>query len=367
MADDRTSDAAWMDMALDLARRGEGLTRPNPPVGAVVVRGDRAVGQGWHRRAGGAHAEVFALRAAGARARGATLYVTLEPCCTQGRTPPCTEAILAAGVRRVVAAVRDPNPAHAGRGLRRLRAAGVEVTVGVRGAEAGQPIEPFAQWILRGEPWVVLKLGMTLDGRIADAEGASRWITSPASRAVVQAERRRSDAILVGAGTVAADNPSLLPRPARGRRPWRVVVDPRGRTPPTARLLNDGAADQTLIAVGPGCDPARTLEFLRRGAAVAVVEDQAGGRLSLRALLGHLGGLGILRVFCEGGAELAASLVEARAADELLLFYAPRVLGGRAASPAFGGAGRRLEDALRFRVMETGRAGPDVIVRARPE
>ncbi|OQW97401.1 MAG: riboflavin biosynthesis protein RibD [Verrucomicrobia bacterium A1] len=367
MADDRTSDAAWMDLALDLARRGEGLTRPNPPVGAVVVRGDRVVGQGWHRRAGGAHAEVFALRAAGAAARGATLYVTLEPCCTQGRTPPCTEAILAAGVRRVVVAVRDPNPAHSGRGLRRLRAAGVDVAVGVRGAEAGRLIEPFAQWIHRGEPWVVLKLGMTLDGRIADADGVSQWITSPASRAVVQAERHRSDAILVGVGTVAADNPSLLPRPARGRRPWRVVVDPRGRTPPTARLLNDGAAVQTLIAVGPGCDPARAMEFLRRGASVAVVEDQAGGRLSLRALLGHLGGLGILRVLCEGGAELAASLVEARAADELLLFYAPLVLGGRAAAPAFGGAGRRLEDALRFRVMETGRAGPDVIVRARPE
>lgn len=362
-----TADSAWMARALALARRGEGLTRPNPPVGAVLVRGGRVVGEGWHRRAGGPHAEVFALRAAGASARGATAYVTLEPCSTHGRTPPCTEALIGAGIARVVAAVLDPNPSHAGRGLRRLRAAGIEVSCGVCEAEAGALIEPFAQWILRREPWVVLKLAMTLDGRIADAAGASRWITGAGARAIVQAERARSDAILVGAGTVLRDDPSLLPRPARGRRPWRVVLDPGGRTPVTSKVLCDGAAAQTLIAVGPDCDPARAMAFLRRGASVAVIDSQADGRLSIRALLDHLGKLGILRVLCEGGAEVAASLLDARAADELLFFYAPRILGGRSAVPAVGGAGRRLDAALGYRITETWMAGGDVAVRARPE
>jgi diaminohydroxyphosphoribosylaminopyrimidine deaminase/5-amino-6-(5-phosphoribosylamino)uracil reductase len=356
-----------MDRALALARRGEGLTRPNPPVGAVVVRGGRRVGEGWHRRAGGPHAEIHALRAAGAAARSATVYVTLEPCSTHGRTPACTEALLSAGVGRVVAATRDPNPAHRGRGLRTLRAAGVEVACGVRGAEAARLIEPFAQWIVHREPWVVLKLAMTLDGRIADASGASRWITGPESRALVQEERRRSDAILVGIGTVIRDDPSLLPRPDRGRRPWRVVADPHGRTPVTAKILRDGAVAQTVIAVGPDCDPARAMSFLRCGASVAVVDATFDGRLSVRALLDHLGKLGVLRVFCEGGAELAASLLDARAADELLFFYAPRVLGGRAAVPAVGGAGRALDAALGYHITETSMAGPDLVVRARPD
>ncbi len=363
----RIPDEVWMDRALALARRGEGLTRPNPPVGAVVVRGGRMVGEGWHRRAGGPHAEVHALRAAGAAARGATVYVTLEPCCTRGRTPPCTDALLAAGVRRVVAATSDPNPAHRGRGLRTLRAAGVEVACGVRRAEAERLLEPFAQWIVYREPWVVLKLAMTLDGRIADASGASRWITGPAARALVQEERRRSDAILVGIGTVLRDDPSLLPRPDGGRRPWRVVADPHGRTPATARILSDGAVPQTLIAVGPDCDPARAMTFLRRGASVAVVDAAPDGRLAVRALLDHLGKLGVLRVLCEGGAEMAASLLDARAADELLLFYAPRILGGRSAVPAVGGEGRALGSALGYGITETFMAGPDLVVRARPE
>lgn len=365
--DDRSMDLVWMDRALALARRGEGLTRPNPPVGAVVVRKGRVVGEGWHRRAGGPHAEIHALRAAGVSARGATVYVTLEPCSTHGRTPPCTEALIAAGVARVVAATRDPNPSHRGRGLRRLRAAGIRVGCGVGGMEAQRLIEPFAQWITSREPWVVLKLGLTLDGRIADASGASRWITGPESRSVVQEERRRSDAILVGIGTVLRDDPSLLPRPDRGRHPWRVVVDPLGRTPRGAKILGDGAAGQTLIAVGAGCDPARAMEFLRCGASVAVIDTMPDGRLSVRAILDHLGKLGVLRVLCEGGAELAASLLDARAADELLLFYAPRVLGGRTAVPAVGGAGRLLDAALGYRIMETSMCGPDLMVRARPE
>lgn len=362
---DGATDGIWMARALALARRGEGLTRPNPPVGAVLVKNGRVVGEGWHRRAGGPHAEIAALRQAGTRARGAGLFVTLEPCCTEGRTPPCTDAIIAAGVRRVVAAVRDPNPAHAGRGLRRLRAAGVEVVVGVAAAEAAALIEPFAQWILHGSPWVTLKLAVTLDGRIADSSGASKWISGAAARTLVQDERRRSDAILVGIGTVVADDPSLLPRPARGRRPWRVVVDPRGRTPMSAKLLNDDARGQSLIMVGPDCDPSRAMAFLRKGAAVAVVETLADGRLSMRALLDHLGRLGVLRVLCEGGARLAGELLDSRAADEILWFVAPSILGGSKAVSAVGGADRNLADALRFHIADMRRVGEDLMIRAR--
>ena len=246
----RAVDERWMRRALALARRGEGCTRPNPPVGAVVVVRNRLVGQGYHQIAGGPHAEVHALRKAGRHSAGATLYVTLEPCSTQGRTPPCTDAIIAAGVRRVVVAVRDPNPRHAGRGLIVLRRKGIEIHEGVVADQATELLRPFAKWIQHKTPYVTLKLAMTLDGRIADAQGRSQWITGPAMRGAVHALRRRVDAILVGRETAAIDDPNLLPRPARGRQPFRVVVDSRGRLPPNLRMLHDG-----FRVVLPEADP----------------------------------------------------------------------------------------------------------------
>ncbi|MCX7817737.1 MAG: bifunctional diaminohydroxyphosphoribosylaminopyrimidine deaminase/5-amino-6-(5-phosphoribosylamino)uracil reductase RibD [Kiritimatiellae bacterium] len=358
-------DRFWMRHALALAVRGEGLTRPNPPVGAVVVRDERVVGEGWHRLAGGPHAERIALAKAGPRARGATLFVTLEPCSTWGRTPPCTDAILAAGVSRVVAACADPNPRHRGRGLRLLRQRGVQVTVGPERATARELIAGFAKWITTGRPWVTLKLAMSFDGRLADANGRSRWISSRESRRWVQAERRRADAILVGVGTVLADDPRLLPRPALGRAPWRVVLDTTARTPRDATLLNDAAARQTVVMVGENCDAARCRALTRGGASVERVRvDPTNGRLDLREVFAALGRRGVLRVLCEGGSTLAGALVKDGLVDELLLIYAPCALGA-GGIPALGNVGWPLRSCPRYDLIAHGVWGRDCWVRLR--
>jgi diaminohydroxyphosphoribosylaminopyrimidine deaminase/5-amino-6-(5-phosphoribosylamino)uracil reductase len=360
----RELDEHWMRRALELAARGEGLTRPNPPVGAVVVREGRVVGEGWHRRAGDWHAERIALAQAGELARGATLYVTLEPCSTQGRTPPCVPAILQAGIRRVVVATVDPNPRHRGRGVHWLRREGMAVEVGIGRAEARRLIEGFERWILTGRPWLTLKLATTLDGRIADFRGRSRWITGATARRWVHAERRRADAILVGVGTVIADDPSLWPRPAHGRRPFRVVLDTWARIPRTARLLHDEHRDQTLIFVGRECPAGRRRRLEQTGARVVAVRTDASGRLTVEAVLEELGQLGVLRVLCEGGGELAGTLIRERWVDELLWLIAAKVFGadGR---PALAGRGWALEHAPQWRVVEVHTLGRDLGLRLR--
>lgn len=290
-------DTQWMNEALRLARLGEGLTRPNPPVGAVVVRHGRLIGRGWHRKAGGPHAEVYALRQAGRHARGATLYVTLEPCSTRGRTPPCTDAIRKAGIKRVVAAITDPNPRHAGKGFKLLREAGLEVVSGIGSEDARELLSPFAVSMLCRRPYITMKLAESLDGRIADSIGRSKWITGPAARAAVQGFRRRVDAVLVGAGTVLADNPSLLPRPAKGRSPFRIIVDTTGKVPVTSRVFTDGFASQTVLATTKRCPARRQADYAKSGATVLVLPSAANG-VSLPALMRSLHALGILHVLC---------------------------------------------------------------------
>ena len=361
MTDRQPNDERWMRRALALARRGEGLTRPNPPVGAVVVAGGRKVGEGFHRIAGGPHAEVIALLQAGKKARGATLYVTLEPCSTWGRTPPCTDAILAAGIRRIVVAARDPNPKHAGRGLRLLRQRGVPLDAGVCAAEGRALIAPFRMLMLTGRPFVTLKLGMTLDGRIADRTGASRWITSAAARSAVQALRRRVDAILVGGATIRADNPRLRPRPDAGRCPLRVVVTASGKLPPRCQVLRDAYADCTVVATTPA--GARRLARAKTAAQIWTFPAR-GRKIDLRALLQKLGAGGALHVLCEGGGRLAAELLRAQLVDELLMFVAPKFLGGDAL-PAVGG-GWKLAAAPAFELQSVARIGPDLLIRAKP-
>ena len=354
------SDLKWMRLALELARRGEGLTRPNPPVGAVVVKSGRKIGQGWHKKAGGPHAEVYALRQAGAAARGATLYVTLEPCSTFGRTPPCTDAVLRSGIARVVVAMADPNPRHAGRGLRLLRKAGVRTDVGACGAEAAALLAPFACRMLRHRPFFTLKLGLSLDGRIADRTHSSRWITGPDARDMVQAMRRASDAILVGAGTVRHDNPSLWPRPDGKRSPWRVVVVRRGSLPLKAQLFTDEHAARTIVAAPKGWQPACTRKIREAGATVLELPNNG----FLKALAKELGQLGILRVLCEGGGILAGKLIQAGLVDELCVFLAPMLIGGPVG--AVGGTSWRLSQAPRFRRVESKSVGSDWFLRLVP-
>ncbi len=359
-----TAHSDWMATALTLACHGEGLTRPNPPVGAVVVRAGRIVGKGWHRRAGGPHAEVYALRQAGPQAQGATLYVTLEPCSTRGRTAPCTDAIVAAGIRQVVWSVDDPNPAHAGRASHLLRRHGITVVRGVNAPEGHALIAPFACLQRTGRPMVTLKLGLTLDGKIADRRGQSRWITGPAAREQVQTLRRRVDAIWVGGGTVRADNPSLWPRPAKGRTPWRIVQDGAGHTSHRAHVFTDTHATRTCIALDRRSTARQRQAFTRHGACVITVPQNPVR--AVQRVCAQLGEWGALHILCEGGGELADALLRARCVDELWLFVAPKLMGGRDSIPAIGGRGRLMNDLENWEFVEPKRVGIDCLLRARP-
>lgn len=356
-------DAEWMTAALRAARQGEGLTAPNPPVGAVIVKDGRLIASGYHRRVGTPHAEIHALRAAGTAAKGATLYVTLEPCSTQGRTGPCTTAILTAGIRRVVVGVRDPNPRHAGRGLRLLRRQGVDVSVGVCADDAARLIAPFARHICTGLPLVTLKLAVSLDGRLADAGGQSQWLSAPPARKDVQRLRRGADAILVGVRTVLADDPRLTRRPApAGVQPWRVVADTHGRTPPDCRLLNDDVVARTIIATTAMCPPARRRAYERSGAQVWVL-PRRGAHLDPSALMRCLGDAGVMQVLCEGGGTLAGGLLAADLVDRVVLYVCPLWLGGPR-----GGVGERvwrLPEAPRWQVESSERLGADVRIELR--
>jgi diaminohydroxyphosphoribosylaminopyrimidine deaminase / 5-amino-6-(5-phosphoribosylamino)uracil reductase len=356
-------DTKWITEALQLARRGVGLTRPNPPVGAVVVSNGLVVGRGWHRKAGGPHAEVYALRQAGLRAKGATLYVTLEPCSTWGRTPPCCEAILNSGIKRVVVAITDPNPLHAGKGLALLQRAGIEVVSGVGEAEARDLLAPFTSSMTRKRPTVTLKLAESIDGRIADAAGRSKWITGPAARGIVQEMRRQADAVMVGAGTVLKDDPSLLPRPDKGRKPFRVIVDAAGKLPAGRRVFMDEAATQTILATTKQCSVRARAAYAAKGAQVIVL-PAVGRGVSLPALMRALHGLGVLHVLCEGGGELAASLLKANLVDELVMFVAPLILGGGGIA-SMGGAGWPLARAPRFKIAEARMVGDDLMIRVK--
>lgn len=364
-----------MRLALRLAQRAYGFTAPNPLVGAVLVKRGQLIGQGWHHRAGEPHAEIEALCEAARRGhspKGATLYVTLEPCCTRGRTPPCTAAIIAAGIRRVVVAATDPNPQHAGRGFEMLRAVGITVETGVLAEEATRLNEAFNHWIVHRTPFVTVKAAMTLDGKIATASGESKWITGTESRARAMRLRLGADAILVGVNTVLADDPSLTGRSAKSaaRSPKRLkplrrlVLDSRARTPLTAKVVSDEAAADTTIFVAKNAPAPRRAALARRVTVIAV--PLRGGRLDLQWILRRLGKEGVTSLLVEGGGEVNASFLEQGLAHRVAFFYAPKILGGRQARRGVAGTGfTDWPTIARLRKLEWSRTGADLFLTAR--
>ena len=352
---------AFMRFALREARKGVGRTSPNPPVGAVLVKGGRVVARGHHARAGGPHAEVVVLRAAGRRAQGADLYTTLEPCNHWGRTPPCSLAILKAGVRRVFVGSRDPNPVVNGMGLARLRRAGVEVSTGVLREECDALVAPWFRYIESGRPFVTLKAAVTLDGKIATRGGDSRWITGEAARREVHRLRDRVDAVLVGAGTARADDPLLTARlpGGRGRDPVRVVLDSRLELPSSLKLFRPTSAAPTLVATA-------STRARRFGPGVEILRCRGvGGRVDLADLLARLGRRGITHLLVEGGGQVHAALLAAGLVDRLMLFVAPRLLGG-GLDWLSGEGPLRVADALRLEDLRVRRVGEDLLLTGRP-
>ncbi|MGV3756257.1 MAG: bifunctional diaminohydroxyphosphoribosylaminopyrimidine deaminase/5-amino-6-(5-phosphoribosylamino)uracil reductase RibD [Verrucomicrobiota bacterium] len=365
-------DQKFMREALRLARKATGATSPNPLVGAVLVKNGQVIGRGWHHRAGQPHAEIEALRDAqkrGANTIGATIYVSLEPCCTHGRTPPCSDAISQAGIKHVVVAATDPNPAHAGRAFKLLRAAGIEVTEGTLATEATELNRSFNHWITHRTPLITLKAAMTLDGKTATASGESKWITSDAARQFAMKLRAEHDAILVGVNTIIADNPSLTIRLAKGQAPdklhgfRRIILDPQARTPLRAKVVTDAHKHLTTIVVSNAA-PAKRVTALAKHVRVLIAPTTKSG-LNLRKLLQKLGTEEVTSLLVEGGGETVAHFVEKRLGQRIAFFYAPKVLGGKSARKGVAGTGAtKWAEVLKLKNLQWRKLPPDLLLTA---
>jgi diaminohydroxyphosphoribosylaminopyrimidine deaminase/5-amino-6-(5-phosphoribosylamino)uracil reductase len=362
-----------MQLALRLARRGYGTTSPNPMVGAVLVKRGKIIGRGWHRKAGMPHAEIEALRDAkknNFNPRGATLFVTLEPCCTHGRTPPCTKAIISAGITRVVVGATDPNPQHAGKGFRILRRAGIEVVHGILADDCARLNEAFNHWIVHRTPFVTVKAAMTLDGKIATASGESKWITGEKARAHGQKLRQGSDAILVGVNTILADDPILTARTRNRKLLRRIVLDSRARTPLTAKVVSDEFAALTTVVVGKHAPKKRVAALAKRVKVIVAPVSSSSlvtrhSSLNLCWLLKKLGAENVTSLLVEGGGEVNASFLLGGHAQRAAFFYAPKILGGRDAKKAVAGDGAKsLAEVLQLREVEWRRLGEDLLLTA---
>lgn len=354
-----------MRRALALAARARHLTSPNPAVGAVVVKGGRIVGEGAHRGPGTPHAEVVALEQAGEQARGATMVVTLAPCTRQGRTPPCTPAVIEAGISEVVVAVADPNPAEGQGSIEPLQRAGIDVTVGVRGDEAASLIENFTTWVTTGRPLVTIKVASTLDGRVAAGDGSSRWITGARARKDAHRLRAAADAVMVGVGTVLADDPALTVRLRGydGSQPMRVVLDSAGRTPPDAAILN-GTAPAMIATTDKATD--EQVEHLRaRGAEVVRFPDREG-RVDVDAVIAALGERGVTDLLVEGGPAVTGELLDRGLADRAVFYVAPALLGQLGAASVAGLVAPTIDHARRLTITSVRRIGEDVRIDLKP-
>ncbi|MCL5057333.1 MAG: bifunctional diaminohydroxyphosphoribosylaminopyrimidine deaminase/5-amino-6-(5-phosphoribosylamino)uracil reductase RibD [Actinobacteria bacterium] len=353
----------YMRMALDLAASAMGRTSPNPMVGAVLVKDGKVLGKGYHARAGTPHAEIVALSDAGEAARGSTLYVTLEPCCHHGRTGPCTEAVIAAGVKKVVAAMTDPNPVVAGKGFDRLREAGLEVEAGILEEDARNLNEVFIKYITTGLPFVVMKSAASLDGKIATRTGESQWITGPGAREYGHRLRDRYDAVMVGINTVLADNPSLNTRlPGGGRDAVRVVLDSQARTPPEANIIKSSPLAPVIIITTPGA-PAEKVKALEGNGARVEIVPAVSGRVDMKEAFASLARRGITSVLIEGGGQVHASALDSGMVDKVVWFIAPMLIGGREAPGALGGEGpESLAGATALDRVSVSRIGGDILV-----
>ena len=359
-----------MRAALRQAKKGLGRTSPNPAVGAVIVRDGKIIASGYHKRAGWNHAEVEALaRIEGRGKKNDTLYVTLEPCNHHGRTPPCTEAILSSGIKKLVVGTKDPNPKVTGGGCEILTEKGVKVRTGILEAECRRLNEAFFKFAATGRPFVVAKSALTMDGWSATATGHSRWVTNEKSRQFVHRLRDRLDGVLIGVGTVLADDPMLTARLKRGagKDPVRIIVDTKLRIPENARVLNSQSSAPTLVAVGPDVTPQRLRRTERNGVINLVCPTQEGG-IDLAALMDILGGMDITSLLVEGGSAIMGSMIRQRLVDKFYIFKAPKILGGNDGIPMASGPGpRKMEGCLRLRDVRVRRFGDDILVRGYPD
>ena len=359
----KSIDEKYMRMALRLAAKAAGRTSPNPLVGAVVVKADRVIASGYHRKAGEPHAEAIALEKAGHAAKGATLYVTLEPCSHTGkRTPPCSPLVISSGIRRVVVAMIDPNPKVEGGGIRAIRNAGIDVITGVMEAEAGKLNEAYIKQVTRKVPFVTLKIAQTLDGKIATSAGESKWITGEAAREEGHRIRNANDVILVGINTILKDDPSLTTRIPGGRDPLRVIVDSRLRMPIQARVLTQSSPAGTVVATLADAPKTKVKRLQSAGAEVLFVREK-NGRVDLKDLMRKLGSMGVLSVLIEGGAEVNSSALKAGIVDKVVMFIAPMIMTGTDSLCSVGGLSPAdLRDTIRLSDVTTRVIGPDLMV-----
>ena len=353
-----------MRRALEMAGKAAGRTSPNPMVGAVIVKNGRMIAESYHKKAGRPHGEIEALRKAGKRARGAQMFVNLEPCCHHGRTPPCTDAIIASGLKEVFVGMRDPNPLVAGKGIRRLKQAGIEVHNGVLTPQCRRLKEEFAKYIQTGTPWVILKSALSLDGKIATATGQSQWITGPEARERVHRMRDRVDAILVGPGTVLKDNPRLTTRlkKGRGHNPARVILDAKAEIPLKARVFQRAAREQVVYVTSSKASAVRLNRLRKTGVDIKILPNQSG-HISLKKLIKMLGQMEITSLLIEGGSGLNASALKAGIVDKVVLFLAPLIIGGDTAPGVVGGPGvKSLKQALNLKNLTVTPVGADWMV-----
>lgn len=357
-------DERYMRIAINLAKKAQGLTHPNPIVGAVVVKNNRIVAKGYHKACGLPHAEVNALKAAGREAKGAALYVTLEPCDHFGRTPPCTNAIIRSGIKEVVMAMKDPNPINNGRGVLKLKRHGLNVACGMLEGEAMAMNKPYIKFITKRLPYITIKVAQSIDGKIATSTGDSRWISSEESRRYVHMLRGKADAVMVGVNTVIKDDPLLLSKTSKGKQPVRVVVDSRLRTPIDAKIFSNLNRSQVIIATTKFASVIKARQYEARGAKVLRLASEEK-RVGLKNLFKTLGKMGMIDVLVEGGGELAASLVESGLVDRFLFFIAPRIIGGRNAVTSVEGRGvKNISNSVVLKNIKIKRFADDILIDA---